>query len=112
MIKINFSTINEITVVAVKGKLNTSTSPQFEKALQDLISDGVSKVILNMNDLDYISSIGLREILSAGKRLASADGRLIMCQANEIVYDVLSISGFTQMFEYCEMEKDAIARLS
>ncbi len=60
--------------VALKGALNTDTAPGFETELQDALSGGQQLTVLDMKELDYISSAGLRVIFKAAKQ-AKADGR-------------------------------------
>ncbi len=60
--------------VALDGALNTDTAPAFEKRLQDVIDSGHRLTVLDMKDLDYISSAGLRVIFKAAKQTRS-EGR-------------------------------------
>lgn len=60
--------------VALDGALNTDTAPAFEQRLQAVLDDGHRLVVLDMKDLDYISSAGLRVIFKAAKQ-ARASGR-------------------------------------
>jgi len=100
---------NEIDFVDIQGKLDTGNSSELGELLRELLDGNASKIILNFSKLDYISSNGLREILDAGKRLISTNGKLVMCRSNPIVYDVLRISGFSKMFEVYKSEEEAIA---
>ena len=60
--------------VALSGGLNTDTAPAFEQRLQEVIAAGHQLIVLDMKDLDYISSAGLRVIFKAAKQ-TRADGR-------------------------------------
>ncbi len=60
--------------VALDGALNTDTAPAFEQRLQDVVDAGHQLIVLDMKDLDYISSAGLRVIFKAAKQ-AKAGGR-------------------------------------
>jgi anti-anti-sigma factor len=61
--------------LALKGALNTDTAPAFELSLQDAISAGMQLTVLDMKELDYISSAGLRVIFKAAKEVKAADRR-------------------------------------
>lgn len=65
---------NSVARVALAGALNTDTAPAFELRLQDVINAGYQLTVLDMKDLDYISSAGLRVIFKAAKQ-TKKDGR-------------------------------------
>jgi anti-anti-sigma factor len=65
---------NSVARVALKGALNTDTAPGFEEKLGKVLADGHQLTVLDMKDLDYISSAGLRVIFKAAKQ-AKSDGR-------------------------------------
>jgi anti-anti-sigma factor len=62
--------------VALVGALNTDTAPAFEGRLQDVVEQGLQLTVLDMKDLDYISSAGLRVIFKAAKQVKAAGNRL------------------------------------
>ena len=67
---------NSVARVALSGALNTDTAPDFEQRLQAVIADGHQLTVLDMKDLDYISSAGLRVIFKAAKQTKAAGHRL------------------------------------
>ena len=67
---------NSVARVSLNGALNTDTAPEFEQSLQKVIDDGYQLTVLDMKDLDYISSAGLRVIFKAAKLTKAADRRL------------------------------------
>ena len=67
---------NSVARVALKGALNTDTAPGFEERLGKVLADGHQLTVLDMKDLDYISSAGLRVIFKAAKQAKSAGRRL------------------------------------
>jgi len=62
--------------VALDGGLNTDTAPEFEQRLQQVVERGLPLTVLDMKDLDYISSAGLRVIFRAAKQARNAGNRL------------------------------------
>jgi anti-anti-sigma factor len=62
--------------VALAGALNTDTAPGFETELQQVIARGLDLTVIDMKDLDYISSAGLRVIFKAAKQTKAAGHRL------------------------------------
>ena len=85
---------NDLTV-SVAGRLDTVTSPELEAALANEF-DGTNELILDFEKLDYISSAGLRVLLTAHKRM-SRSGRLVIKNINETVGDVLEVTGFSDI---------------
>ncbi|MBE9539410.1 MAG: STAS domain-containing protein, partial [Proteobacteria bacterium] len=67
---------NSVARVALVGALNTDTAPAFEQRLQSVVDKNYALTVLDMKDLDYISSAGLRVIFKAAKQTKSAGNRL------------------------------------
>ena len=109
MIDVSSREENGVQVVEVEGKLNTGASPDLDKFLAALVEDGTTKILLNLEYLDFIASTGLRVILATGKKLVGVGGKLVICNPNVMVMDVLKMSGFSQMFEVFDNEEDGLA---
>lgn len=82
---------DEATVLAVSGRLDAMTAPDFEQ--ESATVDG-AKLILDLSELEYVSSAGLRSILALAKRLNSTGGSLALCNVTGLVKEVLEMSGF------------------
>ena len=95
---------NGVIIVEIEGKMNSGASPDTEKYLNDLLDKGATKILLNLGHLDFITSTGLRVVLSICKRLEKIGGKLIMCNPNLTVMDILKMSGFSQLFTVCDTE--------
>ena len=108
MIDVSSREENDVQVVEVEGKLNTGASPDLDKFLTALVEDGNTRILLNLEYLDYIASTGLRVILATGKKLVGVGGKLVICNPNLMVMDVLKMSGFSQMFDVFESEGEAL----
>lgn len=78
--------------MSLSGRMDTTTAPQFETELKDSIN-GVTKLILNFENLEYISSAGLRVILSAQK-IMNKQGEMVIRNVNEVIAEVFEITGF------------------
>ena len=79
-------------VVALEGRLDTTTAPELEQELKNSL-DGVTDLTLDMDKLDYISSAGLRVLLSAHKTMMK-QGQMKVTNASEIVKEVFDVTGF------------------
>ncbi len=81
--------------IALEGRLDTTTAPQLEKELQASLN-GVTELTLDFSALEYISSAGLRVLLSAHKAM-SGKGGMKVTHVNEIVAEVFEVTGFTDI---------------
>jgi anti-anti-sigma factor len=101
----------EATVVSVKGRVDAVTAPEFEKNLSDLISKGEIIFLLNFGDLEYISSAGLRSILSTAKKLKEPKGKIVLTGLKGSVGEVFKISGFDSIFKIFDSEENALKEI-
>ena len=85
---------NEL-VIALEGRLDTMTSPELEAELNQSLA-GADSLTLDFSKLDYISSAGLRVLLSAHKAM-SAKGGMKVTNVNEIVQEVFEVTGFADI---------------
>ena len=98
-------------VVSVKGRLDGISASDFEKQLLGWIDAGHIRFIIDLGELDYISSAGLRGILGASKELKTKNGKLILCALKDSVKEVFDISGFKLIIPVCESLDSAIEKL-
>lgn len=88
------------TVVHVQGKIDAANCDDVQDALQKIIVEKTPGIILAMDELVYISSAGLRVLLSTAKAI-QGQGRLILCGLNENIYELIEMSGFSRFMEIC-----------
>ena len=100
------------TVFKLSGRLDSNTSLGFEKKIFEAIENGTREMVLDFEDLDYISSAGLRVILKATKNLKNTDGRLILCAMQDYVKEVFEISGFDSFLPIVKSVDDAVNLIS
>lgn len=87
-----------MVTLGIVGRLDTLTSPELEKAVKPLVSPG-AVVVFDCEKMEYISSSGLRVILSTHKQLASSGGRLIVRNLNPEVRSVFDMTGFLRLLD-------------
>ena len=95
-------------VISVSGRLDAVQSLDFEKYCVNLIELGNTKLILNFATLEYISSAGLRSILTIAKKLRACSGSLALSNLTGFVEEVISISGFDSFLAIYESVDKAI----
>ena len=106
--QITVKTTNEVKVLAFEGRLDTGTSPDAQQQLIRLIEEGETKILVNLEKVDYISSAGLRVLLVVAKQLKATDGELRICSLNEVVKEVFDISGFDMILPISASESEAL----
>lgn len=82
-------------VVSVSGRIDTVTAPEFEETVTALMP-GVTEIIFDLKKLDYISSAGLRVLLSIQKKM-NKQGSMKLLDLTETVMEILEITGFTEI---------------
>ena len=90
---------NGILTLKVVGRLDTNTSADLEAAL---VLDGVSGVVFDFSDLEYISSAGLRVLMAAQKSMMASGGKMSVANPNEMVKGIFDITGMSGVFNIVE----------
>ncbi len=98
----------DIKVVMLNGKLDTNTTPAAEAEINALLDAGANNLLINFEQLTYISSSGLRLLLALAKRMKGAGGDLKVCSLNEMATEVFEISGFSSILNVFASEADAL----
>ena len=81
--------------IALEGRLDTTTAPDLEKALKSSMG-GASELVIDFSGLEYISSAGLRVLLSAHKTM-SQKGGMKLIHVNDLVMEVFEVTGFSDI---------------
>lgn len=87
-------------VATLAGELDTAAAQEAEKHLQPLQDSKGKEVVLDCTDLEYISSSGLRVLLSILKQAKSVSSRVVLKNVNDVIRDVLELTGFISIFEF------------
>ena len=87
----------EALEIALEGRLDTMTAPELEAELNKSLA-GAETLIIDFSKLDYISSAGLRVLLSAHKAM-TAKGGMKVTNVNEIVREVFEVTGFADILD-------------
>lgn len=94
---IDQKTVGDVLVVRPKGSLDTRTAPELERTVGPLLASNPYFVV-DLEDVEYVSSAGLRVFLMMAKRLTAAGGALVICSLNKTVQEILEVSGFLRLF--------------
>ncbi|MFP4325128.1 MAG: STAS domain-containing protein [Desulfonatronovibrio sp.] len=95
-------------IITAAGRLDTTTASDFESKCLEIISPDDKNIIIDLQGVEYISSAGLRSILSVGKKIRSDGGNLAFCNLKGMVQEVFEISGFSSIFTIHDTMEQAL----
>ena len=101
----------DTVTLSLSGKLDATTAKAFEEKIFAQMESGERRFIIDLAQLDYISSAGLRVFMLAGKRLSSANGKMVLCALKDPVKEVFDIAGFSSIFSVYGSRDEAIKNL-
>ncbi len=102
---------NGVLVLALVGRLDATTSKLFEDKILATIDGGQKQFVIDLSQLDYISSSGLRVFLLASKRLNPVGGKVVLCSLKEPVRQVFEIAGFVSILPIVTSREEAFKKL-
>ncbi len=100
-----------VLVVAVGGRLDAVTAPDYETKIRSLIDGGHHKLVIDFARLEYISSAGLRGLLLTAKLLKAQNGQVCLANPDGNVKSVFDMSGFSALFKMADSLDAALAGL-
>lgn len=106
--KVTSEAMDSITVVRIQGNLDTGSSPDAQETINSLISDGASRILVSLAEVDFVASSGLRILLATAKKLGATGGSLRISNLNEVVREVFEMSGFSTILNVYETEAKAM----
>ena len=101
----------DILILRIIGKLDSSTSKDLEEKILSIIASSQGKLVIDLSQLDYVSSAGLRVFLLAAKRMDDAKGKMILCSLKDAVKQVFDIAGFSSFLTLAGSTEEAIKNL-
>ncbi|MDB9493616.1 anti-sigma factor antagonist [Spirulina major CS-329] len=99
--KINIKTVGDIQVIALEGDVDANTAPKVQQHVLSL-AEPKSKILLNLTDVPYMSSAGLRMLLSLYRQTTTKQGQLVLVGLGEDIRRTMSVTGFLNFFTTCD----------
>jgi anti-anti-sigma factor len=87
----------DAVILALSGKLDATSAKTFEDKILGLINSGGQRLVVDLSQLEYVSSSGLRVFLLAAKRLQATDGKIVLCGLQDHVRQVFDLAGFSSI---------------
>lgn len=107
-LEIHLEEIEEIVILRVEGRVDVSTSPLLERAIDQLIQEKHLKLALDFSGITYLSSAGMRVLLAKTKKVQSEKGSFVLFSVSEEVEEILKIAGFDRILSVYPTEKEAL----
>lgn len=107
-LKISLKEVKQKLVLQLEGRLDATSTPLLERRIDGLFEEGHRLLLLDLNLLDYLSSAGLRLLLSETKKFDAQKGALLLYSPTEEVLEVIKMAGFDRIFHLFSSEEEAL----
>ena len=97
-------------LIAIRGELHTSTSPEFDERLKSVIDAGKTSVVLDLSAVEFIDSTGLSVLLNGLRHVTHEGGRMLLACANPTVLRLFEITKLDSTFEIVPTRSEALER--
>lgn len=108
---IQIKSVGEIQIVELTGDIDASTAPDVTKAVSELVKPN-SRLLLDMTKVPYMSSAGLRTLLSLYRQTTKEEGKLVLVGLSEELVDTMSVTGFLDFFIAKTTQEEGLAALA
>jgi anti-sigma B factor antagonist len=96
-------------LITVKGRVDSSTAPQFTKELEKATNNGRYKIVLDMSELEYMSSAGFRALLATQRNCKRYNrGEVVLACVPDRIREALELAGFTELFKTFDDVTEAV----
>lgn len=101
-----------VKIIDLKGYLDAHTAPDLEKTFNRLIEEKNYKVIVNFEELKYISSAGLGVFMAYIETMRENSGDIKFAKMKDDIYNIFDLLGFPVLYEFFKEEKDALEKFN
>lgn len=108
VLDLSTATEGDATVVIPTGRIDGSTASPLQDALLKLIEESKGSLVVDFENIEYISSAGLRVLLLAAKQLQAGGRKIVLCAMRHHIAEVFKISGFSEILAIHPTRQDAI----
>ncbi len=107
-VEIHIEKIGGKVVLRIEGRLDAVTCPVVERKIESLLEEKHIHLLLDFNEVEYMSSAGLRFLLSSTKKIKHLQGSFILFSISEEVLKIIKMAGFERVLFICRDEKEAL----
>ncbi len=105
---VSYRSTNGVQILDLHGELDAHTASDLEEAIQSCFEDGSVQLLVNGEELQYISSAGLGVFMAYVEEIREADGDIKIASLQPKVYNVFDLLGFPVLFDICDTEEEAL----
>lgn len=105
---ISVSEMRRVTLVEVSGRVDSPNATKLGESLNEQIDAGHTQLVIDLSNVEYISSAGLREIVSAAKKVRAGGGDLRIASPSQRVQDVFRLAGLLELFQIFPTQVEAV----
>jgi anti-anti-sigma factor len=98
-----------VSIMKVKGRVDSETAPELDNALTKLLTDNRNKIVLHLQGVDFLSSAGLRAVVKAYQVAKKSGGDVRLAAVSEPIETILRTVGMMQMFKMYSTSEEAAA---
>lgn len=102
----------DILILEFSGRIDSNTTRDFEVILVDRAKRPSGRLLVDLQQVGYISSAGLRMFLICAKAVKGANGRLVLSSLNDNVFQIFEMSGFSKLFEFAHSRETGVILLT
>ncbi len=102
----------DTSVIYLRGRLDVHYSSEVETEINKLIGEGKKKLVISLNDIEYLSSSGLRIFIAISRKLQETNGELKLIKLNETALKIFKIVELIDMFDIYDSEEEALKSFS
>jgi anti-sigma B factor antagonist len=106
--QIEVAKTGSVTVMDIEGRIDSGTASGLSQALSEAIEKGATRLVIDLEGVDYVSSAGLRELVTALKKVNQDDGDLRLASPSDRVREVLELSGLDSILSVYDTRGDAV----
>jgi len=100
--------LGEVVVLAVTGRIDSNTAPTLGERLSETFATSRRRLVLDLRQLEYMSSAGFRILLLAARRAEETGSRFVLCSLSRKVHQMFELGGFLDLFSIAASREDAI----
>lgn len=101
-----------VSIIYLNGYLDAHTAPQLENNFSELIDDNKYNIVVNFEDLNYISSAGLGVFMAYIEKIRENEGDIKLSSMSDKVYNIFDLLGFPLLYEIFKSEDEAISKFN
>ena len=107
--EITNTTYKHCDLVKVSGRIDSATAPQLAKTLDEITDSGKFKIVLDLGDVEFMSSAGLRVLIGTQKNCKRYNrGEVVLAAVPKRIYDALELAGFVPLFKFYKSDRSHV----